>query len=145
MTEPTVPTPLSADPERHVPATSAISIDQTMAASSVIVTLLCLLKIPNALHWSVDTTAVGVGAVLTSLAGVRAWWEGRVLVKGGSVLDPIGAVSATMLSLSGLLHVPSTLDLTPAAVTGIVTAAFAAIASWRHYVRRMLARRRGLA
>lgn len=125
--------------ERHVPVTTPISIDRTVALLSGIMTLLSLLRIPDRLGWSVDTTAAVLGFGLAAMAGVRAWWEGRLLSKGGSVVDPIAVIVSAILGLVGLLHVPSSMEFTPALVTGLVTSALTTAASWRDSMRRRAA------
>lgn len=128
-----------ADAPSSAPATST-KPDSYGALVGFLASMLGFAGVAERLGLSVAAIAGILGALLVIVSAFRAWWEGTQYEQGGSIVDPIGAVSGALLAGMGVLiaagKVPAEM-LPPADVMlSMVTAAFGAGASIRAAIRK---------
>lgn len=121
------------------PATST-KPDSYGAIVGFLASFLGFAGVAEKLGLSVGAIAAILGSLIVAATAFRAWWEGTQYQQGGSVVDPIGAVSGALLAGLGALaiagKIPEQMLPPPDVMLSMVTAGFGAGASIRAAIRK---------
>lgn len=116
-----------------LPATS-LKPDGYGAIVSVLASMLGAAGVAAKLGLDQAAVMAILGGLIIVVTAFRAWWEGTQYKQGGSIIDPIGAVSGALLMILGAFRVPIEF-LSADAMIMVVTWGFgagaAARAAWR--------------